>query len=291
MAKGQNPLAVHGRNRARSAYGKVTIGNRHTHCRARFERCMVVGLIHIRCTRCAHGQELVTALRVNLALQKIQTCLIEAGKIHDILGFRIGICILFRIGSRLFFLALFLISSYRRPRPVEKFIPVDFLILGFSPFFLLFLLLGLSLFPRFRRFLDIYRGNMRLVLLVRHGPEGQHLVNRRNEEGIRRHILDTCCHGTDKIAIHIDRTAAHALQDAAGLLNHRAGSLGHNHGLGAFAVVHIAHDIHLEIPQLAAAVNHRVGRARHPFRYLTVGQYRVHSQPCSRRHSQHGRHS
>lgn len=73
--------------------------------------------------------------------------------------------------------------------------------------------------------------NMRLIFPIRHFPEGEHLIDRRDEERIRRHFFDTGRYRADQTPAHIDRTAAHALENAARLFNDRPGGFRHNHGL------------------------------------------------------------
>ena len=132
----------------------------------------------------------------------------------------------------------------------------------------LFRLRLLGLFLVSRILLEVERLDVRLVLRIRHRPERQHVLNRRDEECIGRHFLEAGRDGADELAVDVDGTAAHALQDAARRLDDGAGGLRHDHRRRAFAVIDRADDVHLEIANLARMIDDRVGRAFHARRDL-----------------------
>ena len=140
----------------------------------------------------------------------------------------------------------------------------------------LFLGLGLFLLAVFHDLVHVDCLKARLVLRIRHRPELHHVLDWRDEERVRRHLLDARRHGADEAAIDVDGAAAHALQDAARLLNHGAARACHDHAGRSLAIVHIAHDIHIEAADLARAVHHGIGRARHATLDILERQNGVH---------------
>ena len=153
--------------------------------------------------------------------------------------FRRFVCVGFRVVRRFAFVLLFFFRRF---------------------LFFLFLVGGVLL--------QVKRLDVRLVLRVRHRPERQHLVNRRDEERIWRHVLEPHGDGADELAVDVDGAAAHALQNAARLLDDGAGGLRHDHRRRAFAVVDRADDVDGEITNLAGVVDDGVRRARHAGRNL-----------------------
>ena len=141
---------------------------------------------------------------------------------------------------------------------------------------LLFLLLGRLLLALLDDLVHVDRLEARLVLRVRHRPELHHILDWRDEERVWRHLLDAGRHGADEAAVDVDGAAAHALQDASRLLNHGAACACHDHAGRPLAIVHIAHDVHIEAADLARAVHYGIGRARHATLDIPERQNRVH---------------
>ena len=135
---------------------------------------------------------------------------------------------------------------------------------------------GLFLLAFLHDLVDVDRLEARLVLRIRHRPELHHVLDWRDEERVRRHLLDARRHGADEAAIDVDGAAAHALQDTARLLNHGASCACHDHAGRSFAIVHIAHDIHIEAADFARAVHYGIGRARHATLDILERQNGVH---------------
>ena len=143
-------------------------------------------------------------------MQEIQASLIEARKIHDILrlslsrisGFRLvrrrlRCCLLY---GRLFIFCCcgLLVGSNSFSGAGNELIAIDSVLRAVRLTLLAFLfLLGLGLRCILCRLLDIDGMDARLVLAVRHLPERCHLVDRRDEERVGRHLLDARRHSTD----------------------------------------------------------------------------------------------
>ena len=113
---------------------------------------------------------------------------------------------------------------------------------------------------------------MRLVLRIRHVPDRQHILDRRDQESIGIHILIGCRCRADKLPIHINRAAAHPLQDTAGCLHDRAGGLREDLRERALAILQDTDHMHIKGSDVAGAVHHRIGRAIHSLRDLTYRQ-------------------
>ena len=132
-------------------------------------------------------------------------------------------------------------------------------------------LLSGILFPFLCRFLEVHRGNLRLVLRVRHLPELHHILDGSDEEGEGSHALEPCRQCAHQLPIHIDGAAAHALQYANRVIHQIPRGICHNQGCRRLSIVQDAHDIHMKGTDLTALIHHGVAGSRHALLNLANG--------------------
>ena len=124
----------------------------------------------------------------------------------------------------------------------------------------------------FRRFLYINDRGAPPVFRIRHIPERQHVLDRRDQKRMRIHVAERRRRRPDQQPVDIDRTAAHSLHKTAIRIGKSALAAGDNiWQRTAVRLVH-AEDFRVKAHNISGWIDDRIERAFHSRGYLRQRQ-------------------